>query len=640
MEKQQKEKDKKISLVKSETNASVRLGAVRRDGMIAFLARPWRSLLAIVSYRCDLFYLTVLGWFGLCFGGLLLLPATRMVIVTFVSRFHKLTPEFWQGKLFLWAGLLVGASAVALFITTPLFDAIAARKKLADRLLTGVGWGLVFLFLVRGIYFASGDASIWLDEGSSFLTARLSWREILETQVLDVHPPLYFLLLKLFTLLFGESIFAGKLFSVVPMVLALSAGWLFLSKEFSKKSGILFVSCFFVLFPVVRFSVEIRMYSWALFFVMMTAISAWFAARTDKVGWWVSFSVFLAVTAYTHHYAAMMAAVGGGIFFIHTLVWDRGKVRKVVLCGVAALVLYSPWIHVAMSHFSGASENFWIRYSAEGNPLNCLLFDFRGSNIVFTGFLLLNFLAALFAFATARKRSAGDVFVFYGLLCFFAVYAVGLCVVIFVSPLMIERYLVPALGLIWLFVAAEHPALRNARCLVALCAACCAMSFVSMGEMLDFKRKDGKKYIHFEKELSGVGNSAAALVVFPTIMEDGLKGAGHCYSVISYVLPRKPFYLPPNVLAGRHGREWLKHLIPEVYYYDEALDLTQFSGKKALVFVSSKDRKAKREIPKEWSPLTHFPYWGTDNCDVYLAEDAADVGRVYKRIYAQAGPVN
>ncbi|MDR1497723.1 MAG: glycosyltransferase family 39 protein [Puniceicoccales bacterium] len=577
---------------------------------------------------------------GVLVSTVFIFPQAREWLLGTVARFHKLSPEFWRERLLLWAVALVGVSAVALFTTTPWFDAIAARKKLADRLLTGVGWGLVVLFLVRGIYFTSVDASVWLDEGFSLLTARLSWVEILETQALDVHPPLYFLLLKLFTLLFGESVFAVKLFSVVPMVLALSAGWLFLSKEFSKKSGILFASCFFVLLPTAHYSVEMRMYSWALFFVMMTAISAWFAVRTDKVSWWVSFSVFLAVTAYTHHYAAAVVAVGGGIFFIHTLVWDRGKIRKVVLCGVAALALYSPWIRVVTGAFSGASENFWIGNSAEGNPLNCLLFDFRGSNIVFTGFLLLNFFAALFAFATVKKRSAGDVFVSYGLLCFFAVYVVSVCVVIFVSPLLADRYLVPALGLIWLFVAAEHPALRNARYLVVLCVACLAAGFVSMGEILDVKREDGKKYIRFEKELSGAGDSAAVLVVFPTIMGDGSKGVGHCFSVISYVLPRKPFYLPPNVLAGRHGREWLKHLIPEVDYYDETLNLTRFSGKKALVFVPSKDRKAKEKIPKEWLPLTRFSHRGADDCDVYLAGDAAEVERVYKRIYVQTSPVN
>jgi hypothetical protein len=580
-----------------------------------------------------------LGGVGLCLGGLLFLPAVRVTLLAFVSRFHKLNPEFWLDKLLVWAIILLGVSAVAVFTTTRWFDALAARKKLAEALLAGVGGALVLLFLVRGIYFVGLDKSVWLDEGFSLLTARLSWGEILETQALDVHPPLYFLLLKLYTLLFGESVGAVKIFSVIPMVLALFAGWLFLSKEFSKRSGVLFASCFFVLLPAAHYSVEIRMYSWAVFFVMMTAISAWRAARTDKVYWWAAFGVFIAASAYTHHYAAAMVAVGGGIFFVHTLVWDRGKIYKVALSGVLALVLYSPWIPVVTGAFSGAGENFWIGNTEEGNPLNCFLFDFRGSNIVFTGFLLLNFCAALFAFLTAKKRTAVDIFAFYGVLCFFGVSMVSLGVVLFISPVLADRYLAPALGLIWLFVAAEHPVLRHGRCFVVLCAACLAAGFVSVEEILDVKRKDGKKYVRAAGVLSGEEDSAAVLVVFPTIMQDGSKGVGHghCFSVLSYVLPRKPFYMPPNVLAGRHGRAWVKHLIPEVVFYDDSLDLSRFAGKETLVFVLAKDLKAKGVIPKEWVLLTRFSHRGTEDCDVYRAGDAAEVGRVYGGIYGTNG---
>src|SRR5947209_2358626 len=68
--------------------------------------------------------------------------------------------------------------------------------------------------------------SLWYDEASSWQTAKFPWAEMMESVRLNVHMPLYYLLLKAWMAVFGESVAALRGFSVafgVATVLAMDA---------------------------------------------------------------------------------------------------------------------------------------------------------------------------------------------------------------------------------------------------------------------------------------------------------------------------------------------------------------------------------------------------------------------------------
>ncbi len=63
------------------------------------------------------------------------------------------------------------------------------------------------------------DSDMWADELFSWLQARSDLGDLINQVGGDIHPPLYFILLKWYVAAFGDSLFTLRLFSVIPSVL-------------------------------------------------------------------------------------------------------------------------------------------------------------------------------------------------------------------------------------------------------------------------------------------------------------------------------------------------------------------------------------------------------------------------------------
>lgn len=158
----------------------------------------------------------------------------------------------------------------------------------------------------------------------------------------DVHPVLYYWMLHVVYLVFGKSIVAFRIFTLLGSVAMVLAGITCIARDFGERTGLLFT--FLSLFvPIVGFMcLQVRMYSWASFAVALTAVYAYRIstvamfhadsgdgeARTQgevPLRWWaVLFGASLA-SAYLHYYAAI-AAFLINVFPLVDLV--RGKAAR------------------------------------------------------------------------------------------------------------------------------------------------------------------------------------------------------------------------------------------------------------------------------------------------------------------------
>lgn len=107
-----------------------------------------------------------------------------------------------------------------------------------------------FLFLTLTIFSAMifslcFQDTINYDEFFSMQWSRLGWKEMMETLIADVHPPLYYILLKAVLDLTGQSLFFARLFSAVFGMALLWIGSFFLERNFGAKTAF-FYSFFFI----------------------------------------------------------------------------------------------------------------------------------------------------------------------------------------------------------------------------------------------------------------------------------------------------------------------------------------------------------------------------------------------------------
>lgn len=131
-------------------------------------------------------------------------------------------------------------------------------------------------YFIFFFFFISLNQSFWLDEAiSAQVIKNYSFINIITRfSPTDFHPPLFYLLLKIWSLIFGTSVFGLRLFSLTCSSLT----GLFLYKLnnilFPKKSSLLAVALLFLNPLFVYYSQELRMYSLVTFF--LTAATYYF----------------------------------------------------------------------------------------------------------------------------------------------------------------------------------------------------------------------------------------------------------------------------------------------------------------------------------------------------------------------------
>lgn len=176
----------------------------------------------------------------------------------------------------------------------------------------------------------------------------------------DYSPPLYTILLKLWTVAFGTSLGAMR-----GMSLLVVFGMLFLAAfpiraAFGNKISVLCTALF--LFTSVNYKLipEIRPTFFAYFFVTAAGVYSYLAFFKDKKYAYVCFTVFSVCAMYTHNLGLLSAAA----FYIAALALsllqkDFSKTKKCFISGIVSAVCYAPWLAIVIKQFGNVKKNYW-----------------------------------------------------------------------------------------------------------------------------------------------------------------------------------------------------------------------------------------------------------------------------------------
>ena len=231
--------------------------------------------------------------------------------------------------------------------------------------------------------FALLGTDLWNDEVWTLLLIRSrSFPGIARATALDVHPPLYYWLLKAVWTVFPGSVATAKLFSVLPLAAGLFVCVRRLCRERDVPGACLFVLLVLAARQLVAVSTEIRMYAWAAFFVLMAHFSGSDLVRTKKRRCSFALGVWSALSALTHYLAGLFAASVIGTAAIALWFLDRTDRKKtatrILLAGFVALVPFLPWAGVFLRNLSSVSGGrFWIPQAIGGLDACCHLFSLR-----------------------------------------------------------------------------------------------------------------------------------------------------------------------------------------------------------------------------------------------------------------------
>lgn len=190
-----------------------------------------------------------------------------------------------------------------------------------------------------------GEYSLWLDEGFTWLDVHLPWEQSLEALRIDgVHPPLYFFLVKLITLVAGESEASLRILSVgadiVSIALAILLGW-----KVGGRFGAFAAGWFWAYHPMtIWYAQDARPYALAALFASASALIHYRAEQrytplTGFLGWLV-----LCLGLITHYFFILVF----GVLILFALINIRKSpvfFRRWAVISVAATPPLGIWLY-------------------------------------------------------------------------------------------------------------------------------------------------------------------------------------------------------------------------------------------------------------------------------------------------------
>lgn len=234
-----------------------------------------------------------------------------------------------------------------------------------DLIILGIG---LTIFLVVALLNAP-RAAIWFDEAFSAYIIQFSYWDIARYTAVDVHPPVYYWILKAWSSLFGTTELALRSLSVVFGAGIIGVSFFLTRKLFGRASAWLTVLLLSVSPMLIRYSDEARMYSLAALIVMVATYVLIKAKANNSRKNWIIYALLVSLGMWTHYFTAL-AWVAHWVWWVAQK-WTKNQSLKKnlkavfskewFLAYVLAVVLFIPWLIVMIRQLGVVqSGGFWI----------------------------------------------------------------------------------------------------------------------------------------------------------------------------------------------------------------------------------------------------------------------------------------
>ena len=390
------------------------------------------------------------------------------------------------------------------------------RKKMTGRDMVGFALlGLSLIMLGRSVMLCFSN-DIWYDELFTVGLAEHSYGELIRLTAADVHPPLYYCMVKLFVELCKllnpgiGTVIPAKIVSVLSYFILLIYAVTFMRKRFGLFVGGLFLFCVTAMPQLPAYTVEVRMYGWALLFVTAAFLHAGELignyvnqkAEPEKTGsgtgkpaaaepeterpqkqkrrlHGAALTVYGLAAAYTQYFACV--AVVMVYLWVLFVFWrrDRRRVREWFFCVAVSVIGYVPWLFALAGQLGAVSDNYWILPLTWRSLGGCVKFlmkpaftDDRVNTVLavvlFVSYLVLWIRLASKLYHNRREKcksgeNHGEIwqmgddrraerfwYTTAGVGVLAGLVAFGFAASFLIRPIFVYRYMIPALGCFWL----------------------------------------------------------------------------------------------------------------------------------------------------------------------------------------------
>ncbi len=223
---------------------------------------------------------------------------------------------------------------------------------------------LLLLFIAARLWWLT-RFGLYGDEIFSLRLAAASWSDLFANVIRDaVHPPLFYVLLKVWIDVGGESIYWVKLFPVCASIASLAPFYLLCRElKLEPKVSRLALGLMAVNMYMVVYAQDLRMYSLLLF---ASTCSCWLFvklldATESRIGIDLSLFITNLLLVYTHYYGWLLV----GAQLTALVILQRHKLKRFIASSLGLVLCFSPWVYLA---FRASIEKGGLGANLSWNP--------------------------------------------------------------------------------------------------------------------------------------------------------------------------------------------------------------------------------------------------------------------------------
>jgi 4-amino-4-deoxy-L-arabinose transferase-like glycosyltransferase len=225
--------------------------------------------------------------------------------------------------------------------------------------------------------------SLWFDEAVVASVAMLQTHEIVPTiQWAEKTPPLHYLLVHYWIMVFGPSEVSLRMPSLIAGVASVGILYLLLKRVYSEWAGVA-GALILALSPYhIHYSQEARAYSlmvcWALWATFQLVKLIEKPTRNGAI----TYALLLAALLYTHLYGAMVVAAHVVTYATLAALRHRGKMPLWMFATtiLAAFIAYAPWMPTQWRWMHLVEQGFWMKPFDVWEPIRTYT-DYAGSRL-------------------------------------------------------------------------------------------------------------------------------------------------------------------------------------------------------------------------------------------------------------------
>lgn len=358
--------------------------------------------------------------------------------------------------------------------------------------------------------------NMWFDEVYSWKLSQKSVTEIVSDTSGDIHPPLYYIVLKYWTIIFTDSILSMRILSVITSLLSIFFIYKISKIVFNKNYLIVFVLLLYAVSPVnIFYSQEIRMLNLNLFLCLGSIFYFLISLKDRSYKNLFLFVLFSVLAIYTHYFAFLILFTEFIILLLLVLTKTKkfSETKKLYISIFLINLFYTPWYPVFLQQVS-KGQPWRTVLTIKDSGINFLdyfkhlflsvYYSFEPGYIDYlatfiTYFILAFLLYSLFRFFNSKEKLGKD---YNYIILFFFIPLIIASIISFRQTILFSRYLsilIPFLLITILFFSDKNLRKKfTVTLFIFLFSVSCLGAYVNYRN--EFKNNDYRKIISYIEE--------------------------------------------------------------------------------------------------------------------------------------------